>query len=190
MSMHRLSHRFENEWREHNFDALFNQEECGPSARLVAGIPHGDSRIFEQMVCSLEPPYYLLYVLHTSRGEGEIGRYQAGEVSQARLREFLNRFSTFFAADARFDLWAHSPADNATIVWDRHNLLYAYGPLERISTQLSELGYTDGNPVIPGPHLHHYREEMDIQATEILSAFEWTWSPLRAEDEQWTDTPG
>jgi hypothetical protein len=36
------------------------------------------------------------------------------------------------------NLWIHSPEAGATVVWDRHDLLYAYGPLERIGAVLKE----------------------------------------------------
>lgn len=96
----------------------------------------------------------------------------------------MNRFGGYLSADARFDLWAHSVAEQATVVWDRHNQLFAYGPLDKFSSQLNALGFTDGDASISFSHLHHYRQEFDADATALLEYFTWSHSPLRPEDEQ------
>jgi len=153
-------------------------------ARLAAGVPDGDARVFERLVASLREPYFLLYVLHTPRGEGAPGRYQSPELTLAEVRAFLERFRSFFAGDARFDLWAHSPAEQATVVWERHDLVFAYGPLERFAVELRGLGFRPGTVAVPFPHKHHYRAECDAEAKAVLEAFEWSVSPLEPEDEQ------
>lgn len=132
----------------------------------------------------LEPPYYLLYVLHTPRGEAPPGRYQSPPLSSTEFRKFLDGFGAFLQADGRFDLWVHSQTDNATLVWDRHDLLHGYGPIERYAERLGRLGFVAGMPVIPIPHEHHYRKECDALATKLIAAYDWTCTPLRPEDEQ------
>lgn len=72
----------------------------------------------------------------------------------------------------------------ATLVWDRHDLLYAYGDLEAYLACLQKMGFVEGDVVIPSPHEHHYQMEFDAQAAEVLRSFEWTRTPLRLEDEQ------
>ena len=152
--------------------------------RLIAGVPNGDPAVFTALVECLEPPLILLYVLHTPRSDAPAGRYQSPELSLAEVKAFLRRFADYLAGDSRFDLWAHSISDNATIVWDRHNRLFGYGPLERLSFQLTALGFGPGIPKVPVPHQHHYHPEFDSQAADLLSAFDWSHSPLRPEDEQ------
>lgn len=136
------------------------------------------------MVECLEPSYYLLYVLHTPRGEAPPGRYQSPEVTLAEVVGFLEKFGPFLSADARFDLWAHSPSDNATIVWDRHDQIFGYGPLDRYSSKLVSMGFAPGHPSVPTPHEHYYRVEFDDFAKEIMTAFDWSFSSLHPEDEQ------
>ena len=70
------------------------------------------------------------------------------------------------------------------MVWDRHDLLFGYGPLEAFETSLRSLGYTPGQPVVPTPHQHHYRAEFDGLARELLSTLDWERSPLKPSDEQ------
>jgi hypothetical protein len=112
------------------------------------------------------------------------GRYESPELSATDFRAFMTRFGEYFSADARFDIWAHSPAENATVVWDRHDQAFAYGPIDRFANELRALGFSEGGCEVPVPHQHHYRAEYDAVAKELLSSMEWSHSPLRPEDEQ------
>jgi hypothetical protein len=105
-------------------------------------------------------------------------------VSAEDFHKFLQEFAQYLSSDARFDIWAHSPAENATIVWDRHNQVFGYGPLPRFELILKGLGFSQGNVEVPAPHGHHYRAELDAQAASVLQAFEWSHLPLKEEDEQ------
>lgn len=182
--MHKLSHLVDGGWTEHSFAPLYTPPAEGEIERLVAGAPGGQAETFERLALCLTPPYFLLYVLHTPRGEAEAGRYQSPELSADQLRDFTARFAPYLAADARFDIWLHSPAEQATIVWDRHNQIFAYGPLDRFAKALSALGFSEGSCQVPVPHQHHYRPEQDENAAALLSWCAWRHSPLRPEDEQ------
>lgn len=138
---------------------------------------------FIRLVDSLEPPYFVLYVLHTPRGEGEAGRYQSPPLSQIQFQEFMLRFGDYLSSDGRFNIWAHSPAEQATVVWDQHNLMFAYGPIDRYCAQLNALGFTRGDARIPSPHQHHYQQGLDADAKEILNHFPWSYSPLQPGDD-------
>jgi hypothetical protein len=177
-SLFKLSHQVAGEWVEHH-----HLPEYDVGDRVLAGVPGGDANVFKKLVECLEPPYLLLYVLHTPRGEADPGRYQSPAMSSDEFTEFVSRYSAFLKADARFDLWAHSPAERATVVWDRHNQLFAYGPTERFVRQLNAMGFRPGKVNIPA-HAHHYRHEYDEMARQLMSALEWKHSPLRPEDEQ------
>ncbi len=177
--MHRLGHLIGGEWRRYSGAAQFHI-----SHRLTASVPGSDPGVIEQMIGCLNPPYSLLYVLHTPRGEADAGRYQSPELSFAEVRQFLGKFRSFLSSDGRFDLWAHSPVEAATIVWDRHDLLFAYGPVDRYATKLVEMGFSEGEPRIPAPHEHCYHSEVDDLARELIAYFDWSYSPLHASDEQ------
>jgi|HubBroStandDraft_6_1064221.scaffolds.fasta_scaffold42164_5 hypothetical protein len=187
--MHKLSHFQNGDWVAHSFAPVFAQETTDAGTeRIVAGVPGGDPTVFEQLVCGLELPCALLYVLHTPRGEGQPGRYQSPELNSEQLRSFIERFGPYFSADARFDIWAHSARERTTVVWERHNLLYGYGAIDRFGSQLLAMGFHTGKAVIPSPHQHHYRSDWDTQAAAVLAEFNWSVSPLRAEDEQFATT--
>ena len=183
--MHKLTYLVDGEWKVHSYAPVFSVSAAGGGARRIrAGVPDGDPSPFKRLVQVLEAPYLLLYVLHTPRGEGPAGRYQSPELSADQFRVFLAEFGDFLRADSRFDLWAYSPAEQATVVWDRHNQLFAYGPLDRFEAELRSLGFQSGALDVNFPHQHHYRPECDDLASALLKAFEWSCSPLRPEDEQ------
>lgn len=177
--MYRLGHCVGGKWIEHSQARVFDVTD-----RVLAGVPRSDPAIFAALVQCIEPPLFLLYVLHTPRGEAEAGRYQSPELSLAEVVGFLNQFESFLSGDGRYDLWAHSPSDNGTVVWDRHNQLFGYGPLPLYTEKLKSMGFRSGCPEIPSPHEHYYRPELDGLAKELLTEFDWTYSPLRPEDEQ------
>ncbi len=154
------------------------------SERIVAGVPDGDCGVLAALSAEMIAPFFLLYVLHTPRGEAKAGRYQSQEVSAATLHRFLKRFANYLCADARFDLWVYSPESEGTIVWDRHNLIYAYGPLRKYERVLRAMGFEEGNPNVEFAHAHYYRSECDEDAKALLDYFDWSCSPLQPEDEQ------
>jgi hypothetical protein len=183
--LHKLDWLSAGEWKRHSHAAIFTIETTTTGTpRLLAGFPDGKSSVLSRLVECLAPPFYILYVLHTPRGEGDPGRYQSPLLDLNDVQSFISRFSAFFTGDARFDLWVHSPASGGTIVWDRHNLIYGYGPTERYCDALESIGFAEGAPTVPVPHAHNYRPEFDDDAKALLSIFSWQFSELRPEDEQ------
>lgn len=183
--MHRLGYLDSNNWVEFAPEPVFDIERLENRApRIVASIASEDFDIFARLTNLLEPPFLLLYILHTPRGEGQPGRYQSSELSAAEVSSFLSRFRVFLESDGRFDLWAHSPNEKATLVWDRHNQIFAYGPLPKFEAELRSYGFSEGQPLVPSPHEHCYNHEFDQEAQAILNAFNWSFSPLQPQDEQ------
>jgi hypothetical protein len=153
--------------------------------RIVLSVPDGQDDLLRRLAELLPPPFYVLYILHTPRGEGEAGRYQSTKLSLAELGHLLRRYSSFFSSDGRHDLWIHSPSSGRTLVWDRHNLLFAEGqPIGDIKKVLVGLGFNEGSVEPLGAHSHHYRAEFDGDAASLLKEFDWHRTPLRPEDEQ------
>lgn len=183
--MYKLGHLVSGNWVEHIYPATFSlSESTQGTQRLIAGVPDGRPEVFRPLVESLAPPYNLLYILHTPRGEEPAGRYQSSPIDTEEFRRFIAQFSSYLSSDARFDIWAHSSSENATIVWDRHNQIFGYGPLQRYARTLNELGFAQGEVEVPAPHAHNYRSDCDPDAALVLQAFDWSFSPLREEDEQ------
>ena len=183
--MHKLSEIIDNREIEYSHPAQYQVEIMSSDThRLVIGVPGGDHLILLKLIGNLPGPFSALYILHTPRGEGPIGRYQSPTLSHQELVSFLGEFGQFLGHDARSDFWVHCFETGATIVWDRHNLIFAYGSLADYEQTLRELGFTNGAPAIPSPHVHHYHSGYDPVAKTLLTAYDWQHSPLRAEDEQ------
>jgi hypothetical protein len=186
--MYKLGHEVDGEVVEHSHPPRFIRQIVAPGepgrSRLIAGVPGGDPAVFGALAARLAEPMVVLYVLHTPRGEGEAGRYESEEIGFDALRNFLDRHAAFLAGDGRFDLWVMSSEAGGLLVWDRHNLLHAYGPLEAFAATLRGLGFQEGELPPVGGHMHYYRSEFDQDAEAVLSAFDWRRKPLRPEDEQ------
>lgn len=161
-----------------------NEHAAANTERLVVALPAAASDVFRRLTEVISEPLFVLYVLHTPRGEGEPGRYQSKEISRVQLERFLTRFERFLSGDARHDIWVKAATSDDLLVWDRHNRITAYGDLAKSSRQLIGLGFSSGAVPKLGAHLHHYRREFDADAAEVLRAFDWYQTPLHAEDEQ------
>ena len=159
------------------------EKTTGPD-RLCIGVDEAQISLLRKLASSLPAPYYVLYVLHTSRGGNELGRYQSPALDFDALNDFMAEFCDFLTNDARHDMWVHAPKAGATLVWDRHDLMYAYGPLERFRAVLKESAKEGELNGPPDPHVHMYHAEYDDSEGTLLHYFELSCSPLRASDEQ------
>jgi hypothetical protein len=124
----------------------FVRETVGERARLVVGLDEAQDECVRELGAGLAGPFQLLYVLHTTRTGADLGRYESPELCWPEVHEFLGRFGPFLAQDARHDFWLRSHGDDATIVLDRHNLIYAYGPLAEFEAVLMRIGAHSGEP--------------------------------------------
>ena len=172
------------EWVPWRFDGSYQLQQTKEPARLVVGPVSAHADIFLSLARALRPPFAFLYILHTPRQAPAGGRFQSPALGLAEVEAFLGQFGPFLAADSRHDLWLRSRPDSATLVWDRHDLLYAYGPLERFEDILAAKGLKPGTPSVPTPHAHNYHEAWDAQEVSILAAFNWAVSDLQEQDRQ------
>jgi hypothetical protein len=169
---------------------IFDQEDVHGRFRLRIGLDQGQDICVRELAAILRGPFQLLYVLHTSRIDSALGRYESPVLSSVEVQAFLHEFGPFLVQDSRHDLWVRSHDDDATIVLDRHNLIYAYGPLTIFQDVLHRIGVTSrGLPHTPERHLHHYHPEWDTTERAVLLAIEWTRKPLQEADVQFTPGP-
>ena len=183
--MIKISEQVKGVWVDRDCAPIFTVDLTSSGAeRVVVALPADASSTFRSLALTLPDPVQILYVLHTSRGEGAPGRYQSAEIDAASLDRFLVRFESFLAGDARCDLWVRSVSFGSMIVWDRHNVIFGYGDTQRQSQHLRELGFGQGSAQKLGLHQHNYRLEFDDDASDLLAYFQWSWVPLREEDEQ------
>jgi hypothetical protein len=179
--MYRLS-RLENaEDVPHVHDNTF-AEQATPS-RIIAAPSAGHFSLLFHLAEGLPGPFAALWVLRVSRGRADQGRYQSPFLALAELLAALEPFRSFLSEDGRSQLWLHSPEAGATLVWDQHDLLYLYGPLESFRTALVRAGLREAEPVVISfPHGHHYHPAFDDAEESMASLFEWCVTPLRPDD--------
>ncbi|MGC5703358.1 hypothetical protein J4P02_24475 [Pseudomonas sp. NFXW11] len=172
------------QWVEHSYPPVFQIADFNDGQRVVAGVPGSDPEVLLGLARCLSEPLLVLFVLHTSRENLAVGRYLSPELSFAELKDFIEEFQPLLSGDSRFDIWVYSPEDQATVVWDRHNLIYAYGPLDAYARALRALGFSHGEAQLPVPHMHYYHPQLDELCRQLVGRFQWRHSPLRPEDEQ------
>jgi hypothetical protein len=163
---------------------VFAREEVGGLPQLCVGVDEAQDAALVALADGLLGPFQLLYVLHTTRTGAELGRYESPELTLGAVQDFLRQFGRFLSEDSRHDLWIRSHDDDATIVLDRHNLIYAYGPLDQFEATLKSLGVHRGEPLVLGAHMHHYHAEWDEAERRVLRTLEWNIKPLRPSDVQ------
>ncbi len=128
----------------------------------------------------------VLYVLVQPRGSGhQPGRYESELfATHAELVEFLSEFEDFFESDGRHHIWVADPEGSGQLVYDQHNVIFAYGAIERFREELIKRGYREEDFWFPSPHFHAYWPENDAINRRLLTEWEWKYFPL-AEDDKW-----
>jgi len=134
---------------------------------------------------SMKEPYGLLYVLVVPRTEQCGGRYQSPEsVSRESAKTFLLQFQNFLEQDGRHHLWVGAVDKSSLLVYDRHNVLYAYGPLPAFEETLRAKGLREAQQIrFPSPHSHHYHDSFDVELDALIKHLAWKQSPLVDGDE-------
>ena len=170
------SHRYPNVYQRQRFSDGQERLRIGPS--------RGHIDLMLELVECIQEPLRLLYILAEARGgRYQPGRYEAAsEMSLEAAESFLKEFADFFESDGRHHLWVVRPG-YGTVVYDRHDLLYAYGPLDRFVDVLQANGLREGAIDIPAAHWHGYHPEFDEPQSRMLSRFQWVHTPLRKGDD-------
>jgi len=171
-------------WVPHRYPKIFVREKTtGPDRVKIAASENG-AQLLLQLAAVLGEPFSLLYVLVVPRSDQAEGRYQSQWMSRSDLWPLFDRFAPFWDQDARHHVWLFSDPDRATLVYDQHNVIFAYGPIEDYVRILEAAGYSEGQDLrFPAPHAHHYHIDFDGDEREIVSLPGWTKSPLRDGDE-------
>lgn len=122
-------------------------------------------------------------MLVVPRGPEPAGRYQSPLLERADVRRLLVDHAETFERDGRHHVWLHSADGSGTLVYDRHDLVYAYGALEDFEAVLRRRGYGEGRVSLDRPHAHHYHAACDGAVGELLGRWPWRRSELQPDDE-------
>ena len=161
------------------------EKTTGPERLAVAPRGRRHIDVLLELAGCLQEPFGILYVLLLSRtGAHSPGRYQSPfPTTREETEAFARRFTNYFEGDGRHHLWLMSLPDQATLVYDNHDLVYAYGPLDRFKSVLTRLGFSEGAVAIPVPHQHSWNQEYDSTEDEVMEYWGWKRFPLQADDD-------
>jgi len=128
--------------------------------------------------------YRLLYVMIVSRHEKyPEGRYQCPkQIEFHDATYFLRKYSNLFENDGRHHIWLASDDNKSQLIYDRHNVIYAYGDIEMYNNVLTEKGFRKNKVLFPFIHSHHFNKDNDIFVEQLMNEWEWIHFPLRDSD--------
>jgi hypothetical protein len=170
------------QWLPHEFGKIYAREQTSSGPRLRIATSSSGTALLRELTLTLTEPFLLLYVLIVPRGRSESGRYQSDELSRAEVDALFAHFGDFWDSDGRHNVWVRS-SDDGMLVYDRHNLIYAYGPLPRFESALRKLGYTTTASVtLNFVHQHSYHQEFDDLERQLTTRFGNRRSELREGD--------
>jgi hypothetical protein len=166
---------------EHRHANTWHLEETTGPSRLVIAPAAGHVALMLALAEHLPEPFGVLYVLLVSRCGNEEGRYQGPfQMDRAWVHAFLSKYRTYLESDGRHHIWVESLPGDGLLVYDNHNVIYAYGPIEQYVDTLRMKGFTEELVRFPEPHVHRYNQEFDRDETAILA--HWEWKHFRLED--------
>lgn len=171
------------DWLPNRYDRVWWQEATTGPSRVVAAVSEDQIETALDLAACASEPFLLLWVLDTPRGGSQRGRYQSPPVPLEEMRRVLRQYRNLFEQDGRSDLWIHSREPLATIVLDRHDLLYLYGPPDAFISLLRSKGFENAQAKIPAPHAHEYHAAFDDLERAFALEYDWDVSDLRPEDD-------
>ena len=172
------------DWQRYRYPAVFFREETTSSWRLKIAASNNGVRLMLRLAQLLRDPFAVLYVLLVPRGGSEAGRYQSAWLNREELTGVCERYADFWEQDGRHHVWLYSATDQATLVYDKHDVIYAYGPLDEFAALLEAEGFTEADELdFPVPHCHRYHAEFDAMERELAVSVGWKHSPLQDVDE-------
>jgi hypothetical protein len=172
-----------------SFPDLWAREQTSGPERLILAPRSGEIDALLRLVEIVPEPIHLLYVLIVPREpDYQPGRYQSPDpVTREEAKTFLLEFRDFLEQDGRHNLWLRSATSSAMLVFDRHKLIYAYGPLDefqRIAEGLALTEVPSSSIRLPSPHSHHYHPQFDPDEKRMMSLWSWHQTPLQDQDER------
>ena len=167
-----------------NYDPSFARQVVGGVERLVIAPGVEPVRLLRELLELLPEPVWVLYVLITPRSDAPAGRYQSATAhTREEVYALLERFENFLVQDGRHNLWLAAPPAGQ-LVFDRHEVIYGYGPIAEIAARLKEKEFAEVEMIrVPVPHSHHFHEELDGDEHDMLAHWEWMHSELQETDD-------
>jgi hypothetical protein len=184
MNVHKFSSLVGSDFVPYRYPNAWAIEKTTGPGRLIIAPSSGHIELITKLSRVLPEPFGILYVLLVSRTDNEAGRYQCPHPCKRKeMESFLAEFKEYFESDGRHHIWVASIPAAATLVYDQHNVIYAYGPLEQFKQILHHEGLRESKISFPAPHAHNYNSEFDEQEQKVLDYWDWRKSPVMEDDQ-------
>lgn len=184
MTAHKFSSLVGTEFVPYCFPNTWDIEKTTGPDRLIIAPSSRQIELMIELAQAMPEPFGILYVLLVSRTDKEPARYQCPfPLERDEMELFLQTFQEYFESDGRHHIWLSSVPESSLLVYDQHNVIYAYGPLNQFELILGNKGLRRGAVSFPDPHAHNYNEQWDGEEQRLLKYWDWLKSPLMAADE-------
>jgi len=168
----------------YSYPHVFMEEEYRGGIRLKIAPSARHIDLLLALSDALPEPFFILYVLLIPHDKTREGRYQSLRAfNRAELREFFTRFGEFFEEDGRHHVWICSGTDRSLLVYDKHNYITAYGPLEQYKGACVQNGLEERSFSVPVPHVHMYPPQYRSTLESLMNSLPWTYSDLKLEED-------
>ncbi|MCM8528159.1 MAG: hypothetical protein NE327_16675 [Lentisphaeraceae bacterium] len=182
--MHKLGHLYGNDDIPHEYGQIFTYDIYPNYERLTVASDKKQIHLLLQLVKGLSENFGILYVLSSPRLGHPAARYQSDNpCNYEELELFLYTFQEYFEEDGRHNLWIFCLDDDSQVIYDKHNIIYCYGDIEKFKNEINQNGYTEKEVNIPSPHSHYYHPEHDKNEDEIMEYWEWKQFELQEMDD-------
>jgi hypothetical protein len=129
------------------------------------------------------PEYYLLYVSLVSHTGKNPGRYQSPILSKDDLDVFLYTYKDILEGYGGQHLWIGHPLNNDLLIYDHHNIIFAYGNIAGYREVLAAEDFKEGEFSIPCPHSHSFNPLLTQYEEKLFAHFDWVFSELQDGDD-------
>lgn len=184
MNAHKISSLVGSDFVPYSYPNAWAVEKTNGPDRLIIAPSSGHIELMTKLAGVLAEPFGILYVLLVSRRDNDLARYQCpSPCKREEMESFLREFKEYFESDGRHHIWVASIPSSATLVYDQHDVIYAYGPLAQFKKVLHGEGLRENPISFPAPHAHNYNPQFDEQEQRVLNYWDWRKSPLTEDDE-------
>ena len=168
----------------HDYGNVYFRQPCGDGERLVIGPTSQHVKLLDELAATFPGQRYgILYVLLLSHAGRTPGRYQSPLIEcYDDLQLFIWTFQNFFEGDGRHHVWIASPDSSNLLVYDQHDVIFAYGDLDAFETILNNNHFAKKEFWFPSPHAHGYDPANVNTEDELMRYFEWQYFNLHPSD--------
>lgn len=169
---------------EFHYDKIYEEEKTINGGRLKIGTSLDQTILLGDLLTCLDPPFFILYVLIIDSDGYKSGRYESPVLETLDdVLSFLNNFKDYLESDGRHHLWVGTIDGSGQLIYDQHDVIFAYGPIEQFKEKLSQEAFKEIEFDFPYPHVHNFHSENNNELKRLLNFWDWDRYDLEESDE-------